>query len=115
MTLAIQSTSPSDRRIKQDIAPIDFGLDFIKVLKVYTFKLKQDTSLRGFGFMSDEVWPLVGEGTSLVMYDPNAESAGIKGHDTIHYPSYIPILVKAIQELEQRVKELENIVENKFS
>ena len=107
VTLTVQTTSPSDRRIKQDIAPIDFGLDLIKGLKPYTFRLKQDPSIRGFGFMSDEVRPLVGEGTALVMHDPKAESAGIVGHDTIHYPSYIPILVKAIQELEQRVKELE--------
>jgi hypothetical protein len=104
---SVTASSPSDRRIKQDIAPIDFGLDLIKQLKPVTFRLKQDTSLRGFGFVSDEVWPLVGEGTPLVMHDPRAESAGVVGHDTIHYPSYIAILVRAIQELEARVAVLE--------
>jgi hypothetical protein len=105
---SVTTSSPSDRRIKQDIAFIDFGLDLIKQLKPVTFRLKQDTSLRGFGFVSDEVWPLVGDGTSLVMYDPRAESAGVVGHDTIHYPSYIAILVRAIQELEERVAVLES-------
>jgi hypothetical protein len=105
---SVTTTSPSDRRIKQDIAPIDFGLDLIKQLKPVTFRLKQDTSMRGFGFVSDEVRPLVGEGTPLVMHDPRAESAGVVGHDTIHYPSYIAILVRAIQELEERVAVLES-------
>jgi hypothetical protein len=105
---SVTTSSPSDRRIKQDIEPIDFGLDLIKQLKPVTFRLKQDTSMRGFGFISDEVWPLVGEGTPLVMHDPRAESAGVVGHDTIHYPSYIAILVRAIQELEERVAVLES-------
>jgi hypothetical protein len=104
---SVTTSSPSDRRIKQDIAPIDFGLNLIKQLNPVTFRLKQDTSLRGFGFVSDEVWPLVGEGTPLVMHDPRVESAGVVGHDTIHYPSYIAILVRAIQELEERVAALE--------
>jgi len=108
VTFTIQTTSPSDRRIKQDIEPIDFGLSFVKSLQPKTFRLKQDPSLRGFGFCSDDIWPLTGDGTSLVMHDPKAESAGIVGHDTIHYPSYIPILVKAIQELSAKVESLEN-------
>lgn len=110
---SVTATSPSDRRIKQDIEPIDFGLNLIKALKPVTYRLRQDPTLRGFGFISDEVRPLVGDGTPLVMHDPKAESAGIVGHDTIHYPSYIPILVKAIQELENRVKELESAMASK--
>lgn len=111
VTFTVQTTSPSDRRIKQDIEPIDFGLSFVNALKPKTFRLKQDPSVRGFGFCSDEVWPLAGQGTTLVMHDVRAESAGIVGHDTIHYPSYIAILARAVQELSAKVSTLETQVE----
>jgi len=109
----VVTASPSDRRIKQDIAPIDYGLDLIKALNPVTFRLRQDPALRCFGFISDEVRPLVGDGTPLVMHDPRAESAGIVGHDTIHYASYIPILVRAVQELEALVAALQQALAEK--
>jgi len=109
----VSTVSPSDRRIKQDIAPIDYGLDLVKALNPVTFRLRQDPALRCFGFVSDEVRPLVDLDTTLVMHDPRAESAGIVGHDTIHYASYIPILVRAVQELEARVAALQQALAEK--
>lgn len=47
-------------------------------------------------------------GTSLVFDDPDRETGGIKGHKVIHYQSYVAVLTKAIQELSERVRQLEH-------
>jgi hypothetical protein len=108
VTWTIQTTSPSDERLKKDVAPIDVGLEFVKQLNPVSYKLKSDPKNQtGYGFIAQEVSKLGVDGSSLVYFEPEWEVEGKKGFHTIHYPSYIAVLTKAIQELSAKVEELE--------
>ena len=129
----VSSISTSDERDKTDFTDLNIGLDFVKSLKPYTFRWDKrhkyvdwdknpDTDLNSItndgthkdaqldlGFKAQEVEALeVAAGykkedeTNLVIdLTDDGTKYGIK------YEKLVPILVKAIQELEARVKELE--------
>ena len=108
VTLTVQTTSPSDRRLKHEIEDNDLGLAFVNQLQPKKYKLKSDPDQRtGYGFIADEVAQLGVEGTSLVYHEPNWEVGDEKGFDTIHYPSYVAVLTKAIQELSAKIDTLQ--------
>jgi hypothetical protein len=108
VTLDIRTTSPSDRKLKKDIEAIDIGLEFIKQLQPKKYKLKVDPKQQvGYGFIADEVAALGVMGTSLVYHEPNWKMGDEVGFDTIHYPSYVAVLTKAIQELSAKVETLQ--------
>lgn len=111
VTWTIQTTSPSDERLKEEIADIDLGLDFVKQLRPVSYKLKADPRhQKGYGFIAQEVSQLGVDGSSLVYYEPDWQVGDEKGFNTIHYPSYIAVLTKAIQELTAQVEELQRKV-----
>ena len=108
LTLDIRTTSPSDRRLKEEIAVCDLGLDFVNQLGAKSYKLINDPRhQKGYGFIADEVAALVGEDSSLVYYEPDWQVGDQVGFYTIHYPSYVAVLTKAIQELSAKVAQLE--------
>jgi len=108
VTLDVRTTSPSDIRLKEDIQESDVGLDFVKKLRPVSYKLKADPKhQKGYGFIAQEVETLVGNETSLVYFEPDWQVGDEKGFNTIHYPSYIAVLTKAIQELTAKVESLE--------
>lgn len=107
VTFAVQTTSPSDVRLKEEITDIDLGLAFVKQLRPVSYKLKADPKhQKGYGFIADEVDQIIDEGSSLVYFEENWQVGEEKGFKTIHYPSYIAVLTKAIQELSAQVEEL---------
>jgi hypothetical protein len=121
--IQISWTVNSDSRDKTDVTPIDVGLDFVKDLNPVTFRWDkrsdyEDRTPTGenkleeltLGFLAQEVEEVeksygydVADKTNLVV-DRDVD----QDHFGITYEKMIPILVKAIQELEIRVKELEN-------
>jgi len=108
VTWTIQTTSPSDRRLKQDIEDSDLGLAFVNQLQPKKYKLKADPKQQvGYGFIADEVAALGVRDTSLVYHEPDWQVGEETGFDTIHYPSYVAILTKAIQELSAKVDALQ--------
>lgn len=107
VTLTIQTTSPSDVRLKEEISTSDLGLDFVNQLRPVSYKLKADPRhQKGYGFIADEVEQLIPTGSSLVYEEPNWQVGDEVGFKTIHYPSYIAVLTKAIQELSAEVEAL---------
>jgi hypothetical protein len=107
VTLTVQTGSPSDIRLKEEIADTDLGLAFVKQLRPVSYKLKADPKhQKGYGFIAQEVESLIGEESSLVYYEPDWKVGDETGFKTIHYPSYIAVLTKAIQELSAQVEEL---------
>ena len=107
VTFAVQTTSPSDVRLKEEIADSDLGLAFVKQLRPVSYKLKADPRhQKGYGFIADEVETLIGDESSLVYFEKDWQVGEEKGFKTIHYPSYIAVLTKAIQELSAQVEEL---------
>jgi hypothetical protein len=108
VTITVQTSSPSDVRLKEEIANSDLGLAFVKQLRPVSYKLKADPKhQKGYGFIADEVEQLIDLGSSLVYHEPNWKVGDETGFKTIHYPSYIAVLTKAIQELTAKVEALE--------
>ena len=91
----------SDETIKENITDATPKLEDVKKLKVKNFNFIGD-DLKQIGLIAQEtekVFP------GLVEDDLNPQGNRIK---SLKYSVLVPILVKAIQELEARVKELEN-------
>ena len=119
-------TAPSDERYKEDITDATAGLSFIKDLRPVTFKWKKEKDIpdtqkayvadsetrvmndkTNHGFVAQEVkavidnHPEIKDGFDMWMQDE------ADGRQRLGPSALIPILVKAIQELEARVVELE--------
>jgi len=108
VTLDVRTTSPSDIRLKEEVADSDLGLAFVKQLRPVSYKLKADPRhQKGYGFIADEVEEIIGADSSLVYEEPDWKVGDEVGFKTIHYPSYIAVLTKAIQELTAKVEALE--------
>lgn len=108
-TLTLQSVS--DRRLKENITDESLGLEFVKQLRPVTFT-KPGYPLKFHGFIADDVWQVLSEANdSLRPLIPTDEyEGGLKGFD---YISMIGPLVKAIQDLNKKVEELNALVNNK--
>jgi len=108
VTWTVQTSSPSDIRLKEEITNSDLGLDFVKQLRPVSYKLKADPKhQKGYGFIAQEVENIIGDKSSLVYHEPDWKVGDETGFKTIHYPSYIAVLTKAIQELTAKVEALE--------
>lgn len=105
VTFTVQTTSPSDVRLKEEIEDIDVGLAFVNRLRPVSYKLKADPRhQKGYGFIADEVQQLGVYGTSLVYEEPDWQVGDQIGFKTVHYPSYVAVLTKAVQELSREVE-----------
>jgi len=119
-------TSLSDERDKKDITDLAYGLDFIESLqpKQFTWDNRPETQIvpeidengdikevekeiesankgkKDFGFIAQDVQPLDNDVLRLV-YDENPDKLEMS------YGKLVPILVKAVKELSEKVKALE--------
>jgi hypothetical protein len=108
VTFTVQTSSPSDPRLKKDIQDSDLGLEFVKGLIPKKYRLIHDPKEQfGYGFLTTDVEKLIPKGSSLVYHEPDLMAGDEKGFDVVHYPSYIAVLTKAIQELTAKVEALE--------
>jgi hypothetical protein len=113
ITFDVRTTSPSDIRLKEEVANSDLGLSFVNQLRPVSYKLKADPKhQKGYGFIADEVEDLIGAESSLVYEEPDWKVGDEIGFKTIHYPSYIAVLTKAIQELSAKVDEQQKLIES---
>ena len=94
----------SDVSLKENIQDITYGLDTVKLLKPRKFDWKDSPAddKAEIGFIAQEVESIIPEIVSNSR--PDGEGTSIKG---MSYGNLTAVLVKAIQELEARVKELE--------
>ena len=88
----------SDYRLKKDLKDFD-GLDKVSKIPVYDFKWKVDDS-NSYGVMAHELQEVL----------PDAVSGEKDGEEMqgVDYSKIVPLLIKSIQELEAKVKILEN-------
>ena len=96
-------TTASDRRLKENIEPtLVKALDRIKDLNLVAFDYIKDKSHEEIGLIAQEVLDIV----------PNAVSEydGEDSHLTIHYAKFIPYLLRAIQELNQKIEKMEKTI-----
>ena len=94
----------SDYRLKQDLKDYN-ALSIIQSIKTYDYEWKKDNT-RMHGVLAHEL-------AEVLPYAVINEKDGVKEDGTIilqgvDYSKLVPILVKAIQELEARIKQLEN-------
>ena len=95
---ATQFNTSSDYRLKKDLKDFD-GLDKVSKIPVYDFKWKVDDS-SSYGVMAHELQEVL----------PDAVSGEKDGEEMqgVDYSKIVPLLIKSIQELEAKVKILEN-------
>ena len=98
-------TALSDKRDKENIQPSTYGLDLVNKLKPVTFDWNTrdgaKVGVKDLGFIAQDLQEIDNENLKLV-YDSNPEKLEAS------YGRLIPVLVKAIQDLSAKVKELEN-------
>lgn len=96
-------TTASDRRLKENIEPTSVkALNKIKDLNLVAFDYIKNKSHEEIGLIAQEVSDIV----------PNAvsEYEGEDSHLTINYAKFIPYLLKAIQELNQKIEKMEKTI-----
>lgn len=91
-------TANSDERMKKDIEEIPYGLSSILALAPKKFKYINGEK-ECLGFIAQEVLPIVPE-----VVDVPKDSENMMG---VEYPSFVPILVKAMQEQQEIIEKLE--------
>lgn len=99
----------SDRSLKKDIVDSDRGLNFLMTLKPRSYFWNSEHmtfNKRTYGLIADEVLSsCAGEETSLAY----TNSGGVMdGKMAVDYSSFVSVLVKAVQELNQKVIALES-------
>ena len=98
-------TALSDKRDKENIQPSTYGLDLVNKLKPVTYDWNTrdgaKVGVKDLGFIAQDLQEIDNENLKLV-YDSNPEKLEAS------YGRLIPVLVKAIQDLSAKVKELEN-------
>jgi hypothetical protein len=99
---ALTSTNPSDERLKNNIEDISWGLSDILKLRPVSYFWKDDKINQGvqFGFIAQEVQEVMPE--AIKEFGEDVKYLGLE-KDAIY-----ATLVKAVQELEARIKQLEN-------
>jgi hypothetical protein len=125
---ATSITAPSDMRLKEDIQDDTAGLSFINDLRPVTYRWRKEkdipeelrTHVAGsekrynndkvnHGFIAQEVKQAIDNHPELKDgFDMWQEEDTLDGRQRVAEGALIPMLVKAIQELSTRVKELEN-------
>ena len=88
----------SDYRLKEDLQNFN-ALDLVNNITAYDYKWK-DVEQRDYGFIAHELKQTL---PNVVTGEKDGEKM-----QSVDYSKLTPILLKAIQELEARVKELEN-------
>lgn len=93
----------SDRNLKTNISPLNYGLAAVNLLKSYsyTWKDSKDDKLH-LGLMAQDLEEIIPE---VVYKDETSEYYGV------NYTELIPVLINAIQELSDKVEHLEKQLE----
>lgn len=90
---AVSLTQTSRRELKTDIQPFGISaLDVVRKAQVRTFRFKADTSRLHIGFVADEV----------------PEEMAVPDRSGVNHGNTMALLVKAVQELEEKNRLLEN-------
>ncbi len=94
-------TCTSDERMKKNIEDITYGLDTLRGLRpvLFNWKYEDDTTSKNLGFIAQEVEALV---PKLIATDEN-------GMKSLNTTAMVPILTKAIQEMDLQITEISNL------
>ena len=96
-------SSVSDKRLKKIIEPIQYGLDDILKFKPVSYFMEnqnEDIDKRNLGFIAQDLEDIIPE----IVNVPSTSNAVY----SLQYSSIIPILIKAVQELNDKIISLNN-------
>ena len=96
----------SDYRVKENVIPISDSISRLNQLKPSRFNFIGESNKTVDGFIAHEVQDIVPE--AIVGEKDEIDKDGNPFYQGIDQAKLVPLLVAAIQELETRVKELEN-------
>ena len=95
----------SDKRLKENIVPLEQGLETVEKIKTYKFNYKNRPQDTLPGVMAQEIEELIPE----VVYDIEMEDDTYKA---VRYQQLVPLLINAIKDLSDKVNVLENKLNN---
>ena len=106
----------SDVRLKQDIQPLGDVLDDICKLDTFTFSYTEDAVVKRsyhktrYGVSAQNVEQYFPDAVHHLASDRDDDGTSISGENYkgVDYDELVPVLIKAVQELTARVKELES-------
>jgi hypothetical protein len=103
----LTNLNPSDKRLKENITDLKYGLNEILKLRPVSYNWKNDTANQGmqYGFIAQEVQEIMPELINEFKTKENEEDVMRLGLDK---EAIFITLVNAIKELEARLKTLEN-------
>ena len=105
-TSATHYNTSSDYRLKENVVSLDNAIDRVKQLSPYRFNFIGDAGNTVDGFLAHEVSPIVPEAVSGE--HNGVDASGDPVYQGIDQSKLVPLLTKAIQELEARVAALES-------
>ncbi len=98
-------TITSDKKWKEHIRSLPYGLDLVSQLKPVDYIRKNnEAKTREIGFLAQDVENTLAE---IGYVDQGILSKDAKGSLSLRYNDLIPVLTKAIQELNARIEQLE--------
>jgi hypothetical protein len=113
---------PSDQKLKEDIRNLEGALEIVRQLRPVTYQYRQSEfpsmTLPGgkqYGLIAQEVEAILPE---LVMNNVNPARTDASGHETapavdfksLNYQEMIPVLIKAIQELQAQNEKQDEMI-----
>ena len=97
---------PSDRRLKENIAPIEGALDKVNALQGMSFNMLATPNKREIGLIAQDVEPVVPEiMQSFTTADDEGKTTG--EYLALDYPKLTALLIEAVKTLTARVADLE--------
>ena len=106
---AFTTSGASDRRLKENIKPLQGALDTVLNLQGVSFDWKNRELGSSIGFIAQDFEKHIPE----LVHESNDVSEEFKDTKTIDYASTVAVLTEAIKELSAKVNELERKLESK--
>jgi hypothetical protein len=94
---------PSDRRLKENIQPIEDALDKVDQLDGVSFNMIGETAVK-LGLIAQDVQPIVPE---VIQPFERFSESGSQEFFAIDYPQLVALLIEAVKALTVRVRALE--------
>ena len=102
-TNTIDTSAPSDVRLKTNIKPTRYGIDQIMKLNVIDFKYRNMVDDKTHtGMLAQMVMPIV----------PDAVYLRSDGYYAINYKTFVPILIHAVQQQQQKIDSLQSQIDD---
>jgi len=102
-------STTSDRRYKEEIATLPLGLDFINQIRPVEYVRKSNAD-------NTKEWGVIAQELQQVLADTGYDGAGLISEDgseehylSVRYTDLIAPMIKAIQELTEKDKEIQNL------